>query len=102
MEAYILYMTLLISNMKIYFIKKAQIAFLIAIKVIILVKYLDYSNIFLKKLARVLSKQTDINKHTNKLKDRKQTSFKLIYSLSQVVLKILKTYIKTNFANSFI
>ena len=43
-----------------------------------------------------------MNKHTIKQKKDKQSSFGLIYSLGPIELKTLKTYIKTNLANSFI
>ena len=40
--------------------------------------------------------------HAIELEKGKQPSFGLIYSLRPVELEILKTYIKTNLANSFI
>ena len=81
---------------------KAQTALFIAEKVSILAKYLDYINIFLKTLAKVFLKQTGINKYIIKLQNGKQLSYKLIYSLSLVQLKILKTHIEKNLANNFV
>lgn len=43
-------------------------------------KYIDLTNIFSKKLAKVLPKQTKINKHAIKLKNSEQSLYKLIYS----------------------
>ena len=43
-----------------------------------------------------------INKHIIKLQEDKQPSYGPIYSLGPVELETLKTYIKTNLANSFI
>lgn len=71
-------------------------------KITILAKYLDYSNIFSKELAAELLKHFDINKHLINLKLCKQPFHNPIYSLEPVKLEIFKTYIKINFANSFI
>ena len=43
-----------------------------------------------------------MNEHTIKLEKGKQPFFGLIYSLEQIELEMLKTYIKTNLANGFI
>ena len=77
-------------------------ALLLSNKVTILGKYSDFANVFLEKLANVLSEQIGVNKHAIKLEDGKQLSYGLIYSLGLVVLKIFKTYIKTNLVNGFI
>lgn len=65
----------------------------------LLPKYSNYSNIF---LARYATKLTKIDNHAINLKKDKQLTFSLIYSLILVKLKILKTYIEVNLANSFI
>lgn len=57
---------------------------------------------FLKKMAIKLFKYFDINKYIIDLELSKQLSYKLIYSLRQVELKIFKTCIKVNLANGFI
>ena len=49
-----------------------------------------------------LSENTGKNEHTIKLEEDKQLLFGPIYSLKPTKLEILKTYIKTNLANSFI
>ena len=69
---------------------------------IILIKYSNYSNIFLVKYTIEFLEYTKINNHAIKLKKGKQLPFRSIYNLELVELKILKTYIKINIANSFI
>lgn len=71
-------------------------------KVIILKKYFNIFNIFLKKKVLVLLKITNLNKQAIKLQKNQQLLYKQIYSLSLVKLKILKIYIKINLANDFI
>lgn len=84
--------------------REVQIAALITHKalVTILVEYSDFANVFSKKSAVVLPKHTKINTHTLNLEKSKKQSYRLIYSLGPVELETLKTYIKTNLANSFI
>ena len=43
-----------------------------------------------------------MNDHTIKLKENKHSSFRPIYSLEQVELETLKTYIETNLVSGFI
>lgn len=71
-------------------------------KVTILVKYLDFTDLFSKKLVAELSVRSEINKHAIDLKSDKQPSYKMIYKLRLVEFKTLKMYIKTNLANYFI
>ena len=82
--------------------KKAQIAFLFTKKVKILDKYSDFINVFLEKKALVLPEQTKFNQYAIKLEKGKQPLYGLIYSLSPVELKTLKTYIKTHLKIRFI
>lgn len=65
-------------------------------------EYFDYNNVFLAEYITELLENTKINKHAIKLKEGKQSSFGLIYSLGSVELEMLKTDIKTNLVNSFI
>ena len=60
------------SKMSIYPARKAQIALLIAKKVIILAGYSNFTDVFLKKSAEILPERTGINKHVIELKDSKQ------------------------------
>ena len=71
-------------------------------KITILEKYLDFTNIFLKKAVKVLPECIRINKHIIKYKKAKQMPCSLIYNLDIVELKSFKTYIETNLANGFI
>lgn len=102
-EAFVMHVTSLnLCLILIYLARKAQIAFLLTRKVSISNKYLDFNNAFLEKKFLVLLKITDLNQHTIKLQDSQQLFYRPISSLGLVELKILKNYIKTNLANSFI
>ena len=92
----------LASKMMIHPAWKAQIAFLLAKEVTVLAKYLDFADVFSKESAELLPKYTGINEHAIKLENDKQPSYGPIYSLGPMKLKTLKTYIKSNLANSFI
>lgn len=56
----------------------------------------NYNNIFLVENIAELSKYIRINYYVIKLEKGKQLSFKVIYNLKLVELKLLKTYIKIN------
>ena len=101
-EAFIVYVAFFTSKMIIYLAQKTQIALLLAEKVTIPEEYSDFANIFSKKLVGVLSECMGINKKVMELQKSKQPPYGLIYSLGQVKLKILKTYIKINWDNNFI
>lgn len=49
-----------------------------------------------------LPENIDINKYASELEDKKQLSYKLIYALSPVELKTLKTYIEIYLKTVFI
>ena len=59
------------SKMTINPARKAPIPSLLAKKFIILDKYSDFADVFLKKLAKILPKRTGINKHVIELEDGK-------------------------------
>lgn len=86
----------------IHLAQKAQITLLVTKKVSILVKYLDFVNLFLKKLVAKLFKYSEINKYSINLELDQQILDELIYSLEPIELEILKIYIKTNLANDLI
>ena len=88
--------------MSIHLAKKAKITLLIVEEVKILIDYLDFSDVFLKKRALVLPKISDLNQHAIDLQKGEQLCYRPIYSLGSVKLETLKTYIETNLANSFI
>lgn len=92
-KAYIIHIAFLIFKILIYLTQKAQITLLLAKKVIIPIKYLNYANIFSKKSVAKLSKQIDINKYVSDLEPSKQSFYKLIYNFRLVKLKIFKLYI---------
>lgn len=104
-EAFIVYIAPVISSDTIVHLSdQAQIALLKEDEALtaILSEYIDFVDIFSLSLIVELSKHTKINDHAIMLIDDKQSSYKPIYRLKLVKLKILKTYIKTNLANSFI
>lgn len=59
-ETFIVHVIFLLKK-AIYLAKKAQIAFLLTKKVIILKKYFSFSDIFLKKKVLILPKITKLN-----------------------------------------
>ena len=65
-------------------------------------KYSNYNNVFLTENVEEYPENTKINEHIIKLEESKQLFFGPIYSLDLIELETLKTYIKTNLANSFI
>ena len=67
-----------------------------------MVEYSNYSDVFSAEYTTEFSKNTGINEHAIELEEDKQPPFRSIYSLGLVELEILKIYIKTNLANSFI
>ena len=89
-------------RMIIHLAKKVQIALLLAEKVIIPAKYLDFADVFLKELANILTKQTGVNKHAIELIKGKQQPYRPIYDLELVDFKAFKIYIETNLPNGFI
>ena len=103
-EAFVVYVSSLSlgSKMTIHPALKAQIASLLAEKVTVPAKYSDFANIFSKESGKVLPERTGINEHAIELEDGKQPLYGPIQRLGPVELKTLKTYIKTNLANSFI
>ena len=75
---------------------------LVAKKVKILTKYLDFSDVFSKEKVLILSEAIKLNQHVIELYEGQQPLYEPIYSLGLVELKTLKTYIKTNLVNNFI
>ena len=53
-KTFVIHVSFLKSKIIIHLARKAQMALLLAKKVIILAKYLDFANVFLKKVANVL------------------------------------------------
>ena len=88
--------------MSIHLAKEVQITLLTIREIKIPAKYSDFSNIFSEKKALVLPELTKLNQHVIELHKGHQPLHGPIYSLDLVKLETLKTYIKTNLANSFI
>lgn len=88
----------------IYLLHVAQIAALQWDKSLtkVLTKYANYVDVFSFGLAMEFSKNLDINEYAIILVKEKQSSYKPIYTLNLVKLKILKTYIKTHLKSGFI
>ena len=103
-KAFIVHISFLSLRLRrtIHPIRKSQIALLLAKKVTILVKYSDFANIFLEKLANIVHKQTRANKHTIEIEQSKPLPYRPLYSLELIELETFKTYFMTNLANSFI
>ena len=68
-------MALVTLKITIYLFKEAEIVLFIIEKVTFLAKYTNFTNIFLKKIAKVLSDQTSIKKHAIKSVDNKQLPY---------------------------
>ena len=101
-EVFVVHINSLKSKMTIHLARKTQIALLLAKKVTVPVKYLDFANVFSTESANILLEQTGGNKHAIKLEKGKQLPYGPIYSVGPAELNTLKTYIKSNLANGFI
>lgn len=86
----------------IYPSQETQIMLLNVEKIIILPKYVDYTNDFLLDAIAKLLHYTSINNYPNNLIDNKQPPYNLIHNLRPVEFETLKIYIKTNLAHDFI
>ena len=71
-------------------------------KVIVLAKYLSFTDIYLKQLIVEFLEYSYINKYIINLEEDKQLFYKPIYSFKPIKLEIFKTYINSNRANNFI
>ena len=71
-------------RMTIYLATKIQIALLLVKKVIILVEYLDFGDVFLEKSANILLEQNKTNKYAIKLEKGKEPTYGPIYSLRSI------------------
>ena len=66
------------------------------------IEYSNYNNVFSLENIVKHPEYFRINNYVIEIKKSKQLFFRSIYSLKPVKLEILKTYIKTNLANSSI
>ena len=81
---------------------QAQIFLMNIKKVTIPSKYADYTNVVSLNSMVKLPEHNNIKDYLIDLINNKQPPYGLIYSLKPIELEILKTYIETNLANSFI
>ena len=65
-------------------------------------EYSNFSDVFSSNSVVELPEYTKINNHLINLLDNKQPLYSSIYSLELVELEMLKIYIETNLASSFI
>ena len=70
-ETFVVHVSSLGSKISIDPAREVQLALLLTKKVTVLVKYSDFANVFLKKLANVLQKRTGTNEYAIKLKKGK-------------------------------
>ena len=68
----------------------------------ILLKYVDFADVFSNDLTAKLLENTRTNDHAINLIKKQQLFYRSIYNLKPVKLKTLKTYIETKLAISFI
>ena len=101
-ETFVIYVVCLNLASGIHPDRVAKIASLLTEEGKIPDKYSDFADIFLEKKVLVLPERSKLSEHTIDLKDSKQLSYGLIYSLGPVELESLKTCIKTHLKTRFI
>ena len=101
-ETFVVHMAAFSVGSNIHLSRKAEIPLLDVKEVTIPSKYADYTDVFSPDSVAELPEHTGINDHPINLIDDKQLLYSPIYSLGPVELEMLKTYIETNLANSFI
>ena len=92
------------EKMLVYSKKQAQVRVLLFDEAFpeVPAEYSNYSNVFSAESVTELLENIGMNKYAIKLEKDKQLPFSPIYNLGPIELKILKTYIETNLANSLI
>ena len=103
-EVFIVYVAFISHDSNFHFSGRAHIAYLKTneISTFVLSKYVNFTDVYSKNLIVKLSEYTKINDHIINLIKSKQPFYELIFTLRSMKLENLKTYIKTNLANSFI
>lgn len=89
-------------SINIYLSQEVLIAFIKIEEVIVSIKSLNFADIFSSDSAAELLEYIGINDHFINLIKGQQPLYGPIYSLGQMKLEILKTYIETNLTNGFI
>lgn len=98
---FMVYIYSLGTKVRVYLPKKAQIFLFLVEKITILFEYLDFKDIFLKKLSEMLRKPNKVHKHKIQLAKNQQLFYNYIYNLKLVEFKIFQNNIQINIANSF-
>ena len=101
-ETFVIYVASFNLALRISPNRAAQIASLLAKKVMISDKYLDFANIFLEEKTLVLPEHTKLSEYIISLDNSKQPSYGPIYSLFPIKLKTIKTYNETYLKTGFI
>lgn len=99
-NTFVIYVTPFSIN--IYVSQEVLIAFIKMGEVIVFIKSLNFADIFSFDSAAKLLEYIGINDYFINLIKGQQPPYGPIYSLGQMKLEILKTYIKTNLTNGFI
>lgn len=103
-EIFVIHVVALEAEVLIYLSQAAEIATPMQDKAPtkILVKYIEYVDVFSFDLVLELSKNTGINEHVIELVEGKQPLYGFIYAYSRVEQVSMKTYIKTQLKIGFI
>ena len=101
-KALVFYIALFISKMRFYLEFKARKGSLLTKKVTDFAKYLDFVDVFSRKLTKILLKQTKVNEYVIKFEKSKKAIYVPIYSSKQIEFKPFIIYIKTNQAKNSI
>ena len=103
-KTFVVYIVALVEPkfMSIYFLSQVQVALQTSEKSGISTKYSNFFNVFSSDSVAELPEYTGINYYSIDLLDNEQLRYSQIYSLGQVEIEMLKTYIEANLASSFI
>ena len=101
-EAFVVHVSSLELRMTIYLARKAQLALLLAEKITILAKYLDFAYVFLKNSANILWEQIRVYEHTIKLEEGKQPRYGPIYSLELIELRLSRLKLRPFRSTTFL
>ena len=101
-ETFVVYMVSFNLTLGIHPDKAAQITSLLAKKVKIPNKYLDFSDVFSEEKALALREYIELNEYAINLENSQQPLYGPIYSLGPIELETLKTYIEIYLKTGFI
>ena len=77
-----------------HLVRKVQLALLLAKKVTVPTRYLDFADVFSEKSANVFPEQTKANEHVIKVEKGKQLSYRPIYSLGRLSLRFSRSTLR--------